>query len=209
MRRATNFEEGYMKMRLRAPSPAFVISLIALFVALGGTTYAATSLPKNSVGTKQLKNGAVTKGKINKKTISALRGSRGPVGPAGPKGATGSQGPSGPKGSTGSPGADGTAVAYARVLDDGTVDSAQSKGIVSANVSHPGTGIYCFSGLSFTPHNAVGSAQHTEDNLSAFVNNGTVYASCPGTSQVSVVLLADGGSSGDFAQDGPFMIAIN
>jgi hypothetical protein len=38
-----------MKRRLRTPSPAFVISLIALFVALGGTTYAATSLPKNSV----------------------------------------------------------------------------------------------------------------------------------------------------------------
>jgi hypothetical protein len=31
-----------MKGRLRAPSPAFVVSLIALFVALGGTTYAAT-----------------------------------------------------------------------------------------------------------------------------------------------------------------------
>jgi len=51
--------------RLRAPSPAFVISLIALFVALGGTTYAATSLPANSVGTKQIKNKAVTASKIN------------------------------------------------------------------------------------------------------------------------------------------------
>ena len=41
-----------MKRRLRAPSPALVISLIALFVALGGTSYAAiNALPKNSVGT--------------------------------------------------------------------------------------------------------------------------------------------------------------
>src|SRR5262249_52930438 len=57
------------------PSPALVISLIALFIALGGTSYAAIKLPKNSVGTKQLKknavtgvkikNGAVTAGKIN------------------------------------------------------------------------------------------------------------------------------------------------
>jgi hypothetical protein len=54
------------------PSPALVISLIALFVALGGTSYAAiTSLPANSVGTKQLKNGAVTKAKLN---ASALTG---------------------------------------------------------------------------------------------------------------------------------------
>jgi hypothetical protein len=43
------------------PSPALVVSLIALFVALGGTSYAAiNSLPANSVGTRQLKNGAVT-----------------------------------------------------------------------------------------------------------------------------------------------------
>jgi hypothetical protein len=43
-----------------------VIALIALFVALGGTSYAAiNALPKNSVGTKQLKNGAVTAKKIN------------------------------------------------------------------------------------------------------------------------------------------------
>jgi len=51
--------------RLRAPSPALIISLIALFVALGGTTYAATSLPANSVGTAQLRNKAVTAAKIN------------------------------------------------------------------------------------------------------------------------------------------------
>jgi len=65
-----------MKRRLRAPSPALVISLIALFVALGGTSYAAiASVPRNSIGSKQLKknavtgvkikNGAVTKSKIN------------------------------------------------------------------------------------------------------------------------------------------------
>ena len=51
--------------RLR-PSPALVISLIALFVALGGTSYAAiTSLPANSVGTAQIKNGAVSAPKLS------------------------------------------------------------------------------------------------------------------------------------------------
>jgi len=54
-----------MQRKLRAPSPSLVISLIALFVALGGTTYAATSLPANSVGTAQLRNKAVTPAKIN------------------------------------------------------------------------------------------------------------------------------------------------
>src|SRR5215831_16483751 len=54
---------------LRAPSPALVISLIALFVALGGTTYAATSLPANSVGTAQIRNKAVTASKINSRGL--------------------------------------------------------------------------------------------------------------------------------------------
>jgi hypothetical protein len=37
------------------PSPALVVSAVALSVALGGTSYAAIVLPANSVGTKQLK----------------------------------------------------------------------------------------------------------------------------------------------------------
>ena len=55
-----------MRKRLRRPSPGLVVGIIALFVALGGTSYAAiVTLPSGSVGTAQLKNGAVTAGKIN------------------------------------------------------------------------------------------------------------------------------------------------
>lgn len=43
----------------RRPTASMVISLIALFVALGGASYAAVSLPKNSVGNEQLRNGSV------------------------------------------------------------------------------------------------------------------------------------------------------
>lgn len=43
----------------RRPTASMVISLIALFVALGGASYAAVSLPKNSVGNLALKNGSV------------------------------------------------------------------------------------------------------------------------------------------------------
>jgi hypothetical protein len=81
-----------------------VVAYLALFVALGGTSYAITALPKNSVGTKQLKNRSVTK----KKLAKGLK-VRGPVGPAGPAGATGAAGPQGPKGDTGAPGATGPA----------------------------------------------------------------------------------------------------
>ncbi len=55
-----------MKNRsLTKPSPALVISMLALFVALGGAGYAATALPKDSVGTAQIKNKAVTAPKLH------------------------------------------------------------------------------------------------------------------------------------------------
>ncbi len=47
------------------------MGLIALFVALGGTSYAATQLPSNSVGSGQIRTGAVTAAKIRNGAISA------------------------------------------------------------------------------------------------------------------------------------------
>ena len=46
-------------MRKSLPSPAMVVALLALSVAIGGTTYAAVKLKANSVGSKQLKANAV------------------------------------------------------------------------------------------------------------------------------------------------------
>jgi hypothetical protein len=85
-----------LKRHWKTPSPALVISLIALFVALGGTTYAATSLPRSSVGAKQLKKGAVTPPKVSKKTIALFKGQTGPRGATGAPGAKGDTGPIGP-----------------------------------------------------------------------------------------------------------------
>jgi hypothetical protein len=47
-----------------------VIATIALFIALGGAAVAA-SLPKNSVGTNQLKRGAVTAAKLKKAAVTS------------------------------------------------------------------------------------------------------------------------------------------
>jgi hypothetical protein len=52
---------------------ANTIALLALFVALGGTTYAATALPRNSVGTTQLKKNAVTNPKIRKNAVNGAK----------------------------------------------------------------------------------------------------------------------------------------
>ena len=48
-----------------------IVAYIALFVALGGTSYAAISLPAGSVGTRQLKNRAVTAAKLNPTSVAA------------------------------------------------------------------------------------------------------------------------------------------
>ena len=47
------------------------IALAALFVALGGTSYAAFSIPAGSVDTRALKNGAVTAAKLNRSSVAA------------------------------------------------------------------------------------------------------------------------------------------
>jgi hypothetical protein len=46
------------------------IAYLALFVALGGTGYAATALPAGSVGTRQLRDHAVTGSKLGNQTVT-------------------------------------------------------------------------------------------------------------------------------------------
>jgi len=48
-----------------------LIAYLALFVAMGGTSYAAFSLPATSVGTRELKKGAVTAAKLNPTSVAA------------------------------------------------------------------------------------------------------------------------------------------
>jgi hypothetical protein len=85
-----------MLARLRSClSYANVMATIAVFVALGGGAYAAITLPANSVGSRQLKNGAVTPRKVARATIKLFEGQKGAPGPKGDQGAQGVQGPQG------------------------------------------------------------------------------------------------------------------
>src|SRR3954463_11768089 len=49
-----------------------VVAYVALFVALGGTSYAALKLPANSVGTKQIKNHSITPIKLDPSKTGAV-----------------------------------------------------------------------------------------------------------------------------------------
>jgi hypothetical protein len=81
---------------------ANLMSTIAVFLLVGGgTAFAVSELPKNSVGSEQLTNNTVTSAKVKNRSLLAKdfkagqlpRGARGPAGP---------QGPAGPKGAAGS-----------------------------------------------------------------------------------------------------------
>jgi hypothetical protein len=56
------------------------VSLVALFMSLGGVGYAATQLPNNSVGAAQLKNNAVTNSKIKDSAVTFKKIEPGAVG---------------------------------------------------------------------------------------------------------------------------------
>jgi hypothetical protein len=91
-----------------------IVAYTALFLAVGGTSYAAVSLPAGSVTSKALAPGAVTHSKLASNSVTASNvkqgsltsglfkpgtitngGVRGPAGPQGPAGPVGPQGPGG------------------------------------------------------------------------------------------------------------------
>jgi len=94
-----------------------IVALVALFAALGGGAYAATQLPRNSVGAAQLKKRAVTPAKLSPAAKTALA-------KRGPKGEAGERGPAGPRGDSGSKGDTGPAGPGATILNYDAVASA-------------------------------------------------------------------------------------
>ena len=96
-------------MRTPKLTYANVMSTIGVFIALGGTSYAVTQLPRNSVGERQLKPNAVTAAKIRDASVgradlapdAVIAGPRGARGPVGGPGERGPQGPPGPLGEAG------------------------------------------------------------------------------------------------------------
>jgi hypothetical protein len=108
-------------------SYANVVATLALFVALGGSGYAALSLPRGSVTARELRRDSVGHSELRRNAVSSsnirdgsvgvrelsaaardeLTGPSGPKGDAGAPGSAGSPGATGAAGPAGAPGSDG------------------------------------------------------------------------------------------------------
>ncbi len=221
-----------------------LVAWIALFVAMTGTSAAATHYLITS--TKQIKPSVL-------RTLRGARGARGATGatgatgPQGPAGGQGLKGESGHNGERGGPGAEGkegkegregregpkgepgTALAYARITAAGVIVAGDSKGFGTveladkAHTTTPEEGVYCISGLSFTPKNVVATIDAGENQpgfvtatlgATAFSEPGGTESGCKTQPQITVetwspVVSETSKTLNDTTQDLGFYIAIN
>jgi len=208
------------QLRSRRPSPAMVVALTALFVALGGSSYAAITLKNNSVSSKHIKNGQVKTADLAGGAVDASKvanggllaedfasgqlpaGAQGPQGPQGPTGADGAKGADGTSGTDGADGADGT---------DGT-DGADGAALTRQARCNP-CPVSSAGGGAFVPiplSNAAWTQAANEANLLSFEITWTPpAASCTGAPAggIQVDIKLDGNIVATFqrlAGGGPF-----
>jgi hypothetical protein len=157
-----------------------VLACVALFIALGGVSYAA-ALPRNSVGSQQIKKDAVTSAKVKDGSLKALdfgtgqlssgatgaKGDPGPTGPAGP--ATGAAGGA-LSGSYPNPALAAGAVETS-ALADGAVTAAKQGAVPNVRIYQPtdqaaiAAGAYTiipFDGESYDPFGMHAAASPTQ-----------------------------------------------
>ena len=187
------------------PSHATVVAYLALFVALSGSSYAATKLSRNAVKSTNIAANAVTSSKVKNGSLLAKdfkagqlpKGATGATGAAGTAGAAGAAGATGAIGPKGDKGESATAL-WASVNPDGTLRNGS--GVASAGrYAGPPTGSYLvtfnrdISGCAWTAT----IANHSPVNIEGRVIN----VAAAGNNSVRV----NAGLGGD---DFPFDVAV-
>jgi hypothetical protein len=183
--------------------------VVALFVALGGTGYAAVTITgkdvKNgSLTTKDIKNNSLTSSDVKDRSLrlrdfrsgELSNGQRGPAGPAGPAGAAG---------------AAGSAIAFARVAASGDVDASVSKNI--AVVSSASNGIYCLNDTAGTPKSIavtidISGADSRKSLVSGSAVPSAVAGSCPAPADIVVATVQNNDVYPPPLTDLPFYVAV-
>lgn len=159
-----------------------IVAVIALIVAMGGTSYAAITLPRNSVGDRQIRAGAVRSSEVRDRSLSVrdlsvsarttLRGAQGPPGPPG----AASPGGSGTVTVKTAAGSVGAAPVDQEVLASATATCDAGQRVVSGGAS---TGDPAIPSIHESFPAAGGSAWTvTVGNDTATARSFTVYAVC-------------------------------
>ena len=192
-------------------SYANVMATIAVFVALGGSAYAAIQLPKNSVGSKQLKKNAVTTAKVKDGAITGQKiklSTLGTVPSAGSAATAGSAGTAGKAtdadalgGKPASAFAASTVVRSATVDSSGALVAAKSDGVAFKNFLHTGEGVYCLKGLDPAPRTAVASVDLTAEQGSTIATAVEAEPEC----QVTIYTYSKAGSDANR----PFSVIVH
>lgn len=137
-------------LRVRRPSPALVVAIIALVAAMAGTGWAAFKLPRHSVGHAQLKKNAVTSSNVRDRSLLArdFRPGQLPSGGRGGTGATGPRGARGPRGRTGARGPVGPTAVTASALGDPPAGVGAFSAIATATITTTTSGRLLVNGSS-------------------------------------------------------------
>lgn len=179
-----------MSRMKKLPSPALVLAMIALFIAMTGTGYAAAQ--------QVIKRSSITSIHVKDRSLLAKDFKSGQI----PRGAVGPAGPAGPAGAAGPTCPAGAAKAYARVLSGGDVDDPRARGITDAGVSKPAAGTYCI--------DIEGGAVNVVATLDAAGSSGeirgsTLLTNCPSGKEVEIHTADSAGVAADRA----FYVLVN
>jgi len=157
-------------LKARRPSPALIVAILALFVALGGTVYAASSIngklvKKNSLPGNRIKKNTVTGTQVKESTLGQV-----------------------PSAASAETAKTANPAAYAHIFGSGAVDGSDAFNIGSGNVTHPEPGVYCLTGLSFTPHAVMAQVDSGDGpgvtETSVLLGN---FIACPNSSNAEIV----------------------
>lgn len=177
---------------------ANVMSVTAVFIALGGSAIAINQLPKNSVGARQIKAGAVRSAEVKDFSLQANDFAKGTL-LKGDRGERGEQGPAGQPGAPGTPGTPATRI-YAFIRTGGCCGGAPAldppqiingHGVTAAKID--GTGQYEVTfDTSLLPSGSVTScvplvSEGSQD--AAFPIAGEISVGHPGISTDSLLVL--------------------